>query len=165
MSSNKLTRKKAFTMVELAVAMAVTVVFLALATALLANVLDEKEDTNKDALIAYEMLLVESRVESFYFSFSKIDPEQTEWTFEKGSDNELFAKRTVEGVEETHHISFDTENQTLQSTDRDRITEFKQVVNVVFEVLSDNSVKITVTFESLKTPIVRLFTLKGVEYE
>ena len=156
-------RKKAFTLVELAVAMAVTAVFLALATILLANVLDEKEDTNKDALIAYELLLVETRVESWFYTFSTIEQGVTpcEFVVDGENDNVIIAMR---GESEVGRITYDDEKDVMISSDRERVTEFKNVSNVEFTVINGNAVKVTINFESLHTPIVRLFTQKGGNY-
>ena len=160
---NKLARKKAFTLVELAVAMAVTVVFLALISVLLVTLLDEKEETNQDARIAYELLLAESRVESWFYAFSAVEQGQSACTFKVLPENlnKVSAYRNDELV---GTISYDVENKSLISSDRERVTEFKDITNITFEVINGNAVRITVSFESLKTPIVRLFTQKGDNY-
>ena len=160
---NKLAGKKAFTLVELAVAMAVTVVFLALISVLLVTLLDEKEETNQDARIAYELLLAESRVESWFYAFSTVEQGQSACTFEVLPENlnKVSAYRNGEVV---GTISYDVENKSLISSDRERVTEFKDITNVTFEVIDGKAVKITISFESLKTPIVRLFTQKGDNY-
>lgn len=155
--------KKAFTLVELAVAMAVTVVFLALATVLLANVLDEKEDTNKDALIAYELLLVETRVESWFYNFSTIEQGKTPCTFAIYGENKNVVV-AYRDSEEVGRITYDSENNKMISSDRERVTEFKDVTDVSFEVVNGNAVKVIISFESLQTPVVRLFTQKGGNY-
>ncbi len=160
---NKLARKKAFTLVELAVAMAVTVVFLALISVLLVTLLDEKEETNQDARIAYELLLAESRVESWFYAFSAVEQGQSACTFEVLPEN-LNKVVAYRNGEEVGTISYDSENKSLISSDRERVTEFKDITNITFEVIDGSAVKIVISFESLKTPIVRLFAQKGDNY-
>jgi len=154
-------RKKAFTLVELAVAMAVTVVFLALVSVLLTTVLKEKERVNEDALISYELLLVESRVESWYNTFSAFDRSVAPCVFTVDGNRLVSVRDDVE----QGWIEYDADSATLISSDRDRVIELKEIVDVQFEVKADGStVVMSVYFESLTTPIVQMFTLKGVAY-
>lgn len=166
---NEIARKKAFTLVELAVAMAVTAVFLALTSVLLATVINEKKESDQDSQIAYEYLLLHTRIEKWYESCSSIDVEngQDVCTFLVTTelDENYNEKRTFiarRDGKDAGWLCFDNSNQSLSSSDAEWVDEFDNVTNVSFEVFDQTIVKVTVTFNSFENPVVYLFTQSGL---
>lgn len=153
-------RKRGYSLVELTIAMVVTIVLMSSIISLVAAVLKESERSTKDYGLSSELLLARQGLYTWFNSFAGYESGGEEYKFVNDLESGYEGVNVYKDGEVVSSIYFDDLNRKLVSDDFGGYPTFSLIYFMTFDVYDDNVIKVSILYDGCRQPIVYLFSGK-----
>ena len=158
----KISQKKGFTIAELAVALAVTIVLLGSIVTLLSLVINQAQQNEQDAKVVNDLTVVRTTVHDWFYTFFDYDADQAPCVLQAvdATNCGVLVCRDAENVGE---INYDAETKVLSMKGASLSSIQLEVIDDIrFTIYEKNVMKVSVWYNGKSTPVVYL--LSPAEY-
>lgn len=153
-------KKRGFTLVEVVITLAVTIILMTTITSLIVAVVSERRRSVGDYDVSNDLYFAENAVYDWFNRFAGDSFTLTEKKDENGYTYGVIA--TVPGGETgdnaEYEISFDSENKKLTTPGYSGGWTFSAISNITFTLLNENTIKVNITYDGASVPVSMLLS-------